>query len=319
MLNYFQKFNHILCKIPSSLAGLALAIGSLAFCWGSVADLQGMGQSFGAIVAACIILPLFLKYLLNTRMLIQDLQHPISGSVIPTLPMATMVLSHNIALSYFNVAEVLSWLAILLHLFFFLYFIIYRSKNFALAQVLPSWFIPPIGLVLAIITHPGGLPTVLAKGLFILGLISYTLLLPIVIYRLIYATKLTNTEKPILIILATPASLLLLGYYIVVTTPSYTLVTLLLTLALVMTLYAYFALITLLRLPFVQTYSAFTFPLVVGAIALFKTNQFLFDNHFPVFWITIITHLAHIELMIASIMVCYVSLRYLMHYKNIVK
>lgn len=310
-----KKINTYLCHVPSALAGLALAIGSLGFCWDSVANLNGAGRIFGAAIASLILLPIFLKYLLNLPLLKNDLQHPIVGSVIPTLAMATMVVASNIALYYGQTAQVMSWFAIGLHLFFFGYFIFYRSKHFNFKEILPSWFIPPIGLVLPIITHPGGLPSAFADAMLLLGLISYAVLLPIVLYRLCFSEPLTNNEKPIVVILATPASLLLLGYLVDVTQPSYWLIGILLVLALFMTFYVYFAFIKLLHLPFTPTYSAFTFPLVVGAIALFKLSQFLLQEGFARHWVDITTYLANIELMISSAMVIYVTACYMMKYR----
>ena len=84
--------------------------------------------------------------------------------------------------------------------------------------------------------------------------------------------------------------------------------------ALLMTLFVYFAFIKLLRLPFTPAYSAFTFPLVIGATALFKTTDALLENGFNTQVVQIIERLANVELMIATLMVGYVSLRYIVHF-----
>lgn len=316
VVNSFKQLNTLLCNVPSALAGLALAIGSMTKCWGDAINSQDTLQVFGAVIAFFLLLPIILKYLLNRQLLIQDLQHPLMGSVLPTLPMAIMVFSGNISAPYLQIATVLSWLAILLHMFFFIYFTLYQSKHFNFNQILPSWFIPPIGLVLPIITHPGGLPIKLAEILLLFGLLSYAVLLPIVLWRLAFSKPLTDNEKPIIVILATPASLLLLGYFEVVPQPHSMLVFILLVLALLMTLSVYFSLIKLVKLPFYLTYSAFTFPLVVSATALFKTRDFLFNGGFPELSVILATYLARIELIIATVMVCYVSLRFYRHFKK---
>lgn len=311
--------NNYFCKVPTALSGLALAIASLGLCWDSVAELQGLGQTLGAILASCILLPIIFKFIFNPQLLKQDLQHSISSSVIPTIAMAMMVISNTIALYDFQLGVMLSWLAIGLHLYFFSYFIVYRSRHFEFEQILPSWFIPPIGMVLALITHPGGLPPMFIKPTLLFGLISYALLLPIILYRLRFSRPLMDSEKPILIILATPASLLLLVYISVVEQTNTFMVYLFLLLAVVMTFYAYFSFKKLLFLPFTPAYSAFTFPLVVGAIALFKTNQYLINEGGDVPWFYLINPLAYIELIVASIMVAYVSLRYVLRYSSILK
>ncbi len=315
----FKNINNYLCNIPSALAGLALGISSLGLCWENNVNLQGAGQMFGAIVASCILLPLFFKFLFNPHLLKQDLQHYVGGSVAPTIAMATMVVANNIALYYFQLGQVISLLAIILHLCLLAMFIFYRSKNFKFEHILPSWFIPPIGLVIALIMYPGGISPPLAELILQFGLLSYALLLPVVLYRLLFSEKFCDHEKPILVILATPASLLLAAYFVAATEPSYLMIAILAPLALVMTLFAYFAFIKLLRLPFTPAYSVFTFPLVVGATALFKTSQFLLEDGFNMQVVVIIEQLAYLELVIATLMVIYVSMRYMLYFLAMAK
>ena len=319
MIYKFKKINSYLSKVPSALSGLALAIASLGLCWENAANLQGTGQIFGAIVASGLLLPLFLKFLFNPHLLKQDLQHPVGGSVIPTIAMATMVIANNIALYYLQIGQIISLLAIFLHLCFLGTFIFYRSRDFQFKHILPSWFIPPIGLVLALVMYPGGLNPTFAELILQFALLSYALLLPVVLYRLLFSEKLADNEKPILVILATPASLLLVGYFVTATQPSYLMVVILALLALLMTLFVYFAFIKLLHLPFTPAYSAFTFPLVVGAIALFKTSQFLLKDGFNLQLVELTVQLANIELIIATLMVIYVSLRYMLHFLPVKK
>jgi tellurite resistance protein TehA-like permease len=230
--------------------------------------------------------------------------------------MAVMVVSNAIAVYYFKLGEIISFIAIIFHLYFFANFIYYRSKNFKFAHILPSWFIPPIGLVLAVITYPGGLGPVFAEQLLDFAFIAYALLLPIVLCRLFFSEKLTEGEKPFIVILATPASLLLACYFAIVTQPNYLFVWGLALLAILMTFFVYLAFIKLLRLPFTPAYSAFTFPLVIGAIALFKSSQFLLKEGFPMPLVAFIEQLANIELIIATLIVLYVSFRFVLHFSQ---
>ena len=311
MIFNLKNINSYLCNIPSALAGLALGIASLGFTWEGAANLHGIGQMFGAIVASCILLPLFFKFIFNPSLLKNDLKHPIGGSVAPTLAMATMVVANNIALYDLKIGQVISLLAIILHLCFFVLFIFYQSKNFKFKHILPSWFIPPIGLVITLIMYPGGINPPLAELILQFALICYALLLPIVLYRLMFSGTLCDHEKPIVVILATPASLLLVGYLATTAQGSYLMIAILASLALLMTLFAYFSFIKLLGLPFTPAYSVFTFPLVVGASALFKTSQFLLEDGFNRQVVVIIEQLAFVELVIATAMTIYVSLRYI--------
>jgi exfoliative toxin A/B len=315
-VNVISKFNTInkcLSNIPSALAGLALGIASLGLCWENRSELNGSGQMFAAIVASCILLPLLFKFIFNPAILKQDLADHVGGGVAPTLAMAMMVVANNIAIYSLQLGKIISLLAIIIHLCFLVIFIFYRSKNFRFEHILPSWFIPPIGLVIALIMYPGGISHPLANLILKFGLICYALLLPVVLYRLLFGEKLCDHEKPILVILATPASLLLAGYFEITEQPSYLMIAILVPLAVTMTLFAYFSFSKLLRLPFTPAYSAFTFPLVVGATALFKTSQFLLKEG-NMQLSSIVEQLAYLELLIATAMVIYVSLRYMRYF-----
>ena len=310
-MNNLKSINNVLTKMPSSMAGLALAAASLGLCWENMVHLNNLSQLLGAILAGVIVIPLLLTFLLNPARLKQDLQHPVAGSVLPTLAMAIMTIANTIALYNLPIAQLVSWFAISLHLFFLVAFIFYRSKSFYFKQILPSWFIPPIGIVLAVVTHPGGLPAFFANVLLITGLVSYAVLLPIILYRLFFSGPLDGNQKPVIAILATPASLLLVVYLAIENEPNYLLFSTLLMVALLMTAYVYIAFIKLLRLPFSPAYSAFTFPLVAGAIALFRTSQFLLREGVDPKWVTLTMQLGYIELTIASLMLVYVTFRYI--------
>ncbi|MEL0628870.1 TDT family transporter [Psychromonas aquatilis] len=312
-MNTPKAMKQFFSKVPSPLAGLALAIASLGLCWEHVVDVAGAAQALGALLAGAILIPLFLKFIMNPAILKQELQHPLASSVIPTLTMATMVVANAISNTYFQLGLAISWFAIILQLCFFASFVFYRSKHFNFAHVLPSWFIPPIGLTLAIITHPGGLPIVLSNTLLILGLLSYALLLPVILYRLLFSEALDSNQKPITTILATPANLLIVAYLIVATEVNPFLFGTLLFLAVLLTLYVYIMLPNLLRLPFSPAYSAFTFPLVVGPLALSKSAEQLLQEGVDTKWVWLMTQLANFELVVATAMVIYVSFRFIRH------
>lgn len=313
MIKKLATINSYLCKVPSQLSGLALALASLGLGWEHAIHTNGAAQIFGTILANFILILLFLKFIINPNMLVKELQHPIAGSIIPTLSMATMVVANTISLYSLHIGQAISWLAIILHVYFLAAFVWYQKKDATLKQALPNWFIPPIGVVLAIITHPGGLPTPLSYILLTLGLCSYTVLLPIILYRLLFLGPLDNHQKPTLVIFAAPASILAIAYLIVTPEINLLLFYTLIIIALCMTLYTYVTLIHLLKLPFSPAYSAFTFPLVVSAIALFKSDTFLLQEGSHIPWV----QLATIELILATAMVVYVTYGYLKYFRTI--
>lgn len=302
-------------KLPSPMAGLALAIASLGWTWENMAQsLNGAGQLTGAIIASVLLLLLIGKFMLHPTILKDELSHPVIGSVIPTFAMGLMVVSKSLG-DYIPQAGLTLWLvAIGIHVIFLSAFIYYRAIDFKLEHMVPSWFVPPIGIIVAAVSFPVSDYQWLANAILVFGMLAYLVMLPLMLYRLIFCQAIPDAAKPTIAILAAPASLSLAGYLTVCEQASIPLVALLLSIAILMTSIIYLAFFHLLKLPFSPGYAAFTFPMVIGATALFKTAAWLtqFNNMGELaIWIK---YLAEFELVIATLVVVYVALRYLAHY-----
>ncbi|MGL4901375.1 MAG: TDT family transporter [Shewanella sp.] len=302
-------------KLPSPMAGLALAIASLGWAWENmVPSLNGAGQLTGAIIAAVMLLCLTVKFVLHPNILKNELSHPVIGSVIPTFAMALMVISKMLG-HYLPHQGLALWLiAIAIHLIFLGAFIYYRAIDFKLEHMVPSWFVPPIGIIVAAVSFPASGYQWLVDLILGFGMLAYLVMLPLMLYRLIFCQAIPDAAKPTIAILAAPASLSLAGYLTVCEQPSVALVALLVSIALLMTSVIYLAFFHLLKLPFSPGYAAFTFPMVIGATALFKTSSWLLQfNPFAelAMWVH---YLADVELMVATLVVGYVAVRYLAHY-----
>ncbi|MCL1090454.1 TDT family transporter [Shewanella profunda] len=302
-------------KLPSPMAGLALAIASLGWTWESVLpSLNGMGQLIGAIIASILLLLLAGKFLLHPNILTNELSHPVVASVIPTFTMALMVISKMLGHYLPNAGLTLWVVAIVIHVIFLGAFIYYRAIDFKLEHMVPSWFVPPIGIIVAAVSFPAEGYRWLVNAILVFGMLVYLVMLPLMLYRLIFCQAVPDAAKPTIAILAAPASLLLAGYLTVCQQPSIALVALLVSIAVLMTCIVYLAFFHLLKLPFSPSYAAFTFPMVIGATALFKTSTWLMQyRHFEklAMWIN---YLADVELLVATVIVIYVVLRYLTHY-----
>jgi len=301
---------------PTPMAGLALGLSSLGWSWESFVPLDGLAQLTGAIVAAILLLILSAKFVLHPRLLRADLAHPVVGSVVPTFAMATMVVSKAVGDWLSPSAGVALWLAaIALHLTFLGVFLAHRARAFELHHMVPAWFVPPVGIIVADVAFPGVAALhPLAIGLLYLGIGLYAILLPIMLYRLIFAPEIPDPAKPTIAIMAAPASLSLAGYLTVIDAPSPLLIALLASSAVLMTLIIYLAFLKLLRLPYSPGYAAFTFPLVIGATALAKTAEWMQNHSFSAYDVAIVHGVATLEVIIASIIVGYVALRYLGFY-----
>lgn len=299
---------------PTPIAGLTLGIFGITNYWTAFIKNSYVSNAvliLLSLVGLSLLIPLLLKFIRYPRFLWSDLQHPTVGSVLPTMAMSLMYLSHTIALFSYSAAVGLWFFAIALHACFFLIFCRHRlqERDFH-HHLVPSWFVPPIGIVVACLTLPAPGFLIVTHVIVAFGILMYAVLLPVVIYRLSVGHLIEDARKPTLAILAAPASLTLAGYLAVAPNPSPLLVVALFGIAVLMTVSVYIMLARLLRLPFTPAYSAFTFPLAVSATALLKMSVWsqsvpLFAGYQHGFFIASIT-----EGLIASVMIGYVYQHY---------
>ncbi|MCL2908591.1 TDT family transporter [Shewanella aquimarina] len=309
-----QRTKKAVMGVPTPMAGLALGIASLGWCWENFAELNGYGQWVSAGIASVLLAILTIKFFFHNHLLRQDLAHPVVGSVVPTFSMATMVVSNSLGQFYPLAGDGLWLAAVVLHIVFLVSFIYHRAKDFELHHMVPSWFVPPVGIIVADVSFSG--TTVLApiaQGALIFGMLAYAVMLPLMIYRLMFTHEVPDAAKPTMAILAAPASLSLAGYLTVTATPSPVTIALLFGIAVLMTVIIYLAFYKLLRLPFSPGYAAFTFPMVIGSTALFKMANWMALEGMQSHYVQQVRNLAGLELMVATVVVSYVALKYINH------
>lgn len=301
---------------PTPMAGLALGIASLGWCWENFAPLHGYGQLLGAVIASVLLVVLAVKFLFHGHLLGQDLAHPVVGSVVPTFAMATMVVSNSLGHFYPMLGDMLWLAAVGLHIIFLVSFVYHRAKEFELHHMVPSWFVPPVGIIVADVSFSGN-PDLLfiANGTLIFGMLAYAVMLPMMIYRFMFTHQVPDAAKPTLAIMAAPASLSLAGYLTVVSQPSPVIVGLLFGIGVLMTAIIYLAFFKLLRLPFSPYYAAFTFPMAIGATALFKLANWMQTSGLDSQYVHQIHTLAGFELIVATGVIAYVAIRYFNFYQ----
>ena len=305
-----QKTIIRVADLPTPTAGLALGIASLGWCWENAAPLNGYGQLAGAGIASALLLALLARFVFYPKTLLNDLAHPVVGSVAPTFAMCSMVISNAVS-KFAPLAGELLWLAAVgLHLIFLAFFIFHQLNDFSLQKMVPSWFVPPVGIIVANVSFAGTHFYSFATMLLYFGMIAYAIMLPIMIYRLIFCNEIIDAAKPTIAVMAAPASLSLAGYLSMTSTPSALIVAVLLGIAVLMTFVLYVAFTKLLRLPFSPGFAAFTFPLVIGATALYKTSTWMTAQNWQPEVIEQVASLANAELYIATTIVSYVAIRY---------
>ncbi|ENY3836006.1 TDT family transporter [Vibrio vulnificus] len=296
---------------PTPMAGLALGIASLGWSWENLATLNGYGQWISAAIASGLLVILAIKFLFHRHLLQQDLAHPVVGSVVPTFAMGTMVVSNSLG-HFFPVAGDVLWLvAVVLHIVFLVSFLYHRAQNFELHHMVPSWFVPPVGIIVADVSFSGNAALApIAHGALVFGMVAYAVMLPLMIYRFMFTHEVPDAAKPTMAIMAAPASLSLAGYLTVTAQPSPVIIALLFGIAVLMTAIIYLAFVKLLRLPFSPGYAAFTFPMVIGATALFKMANWMQQAGLSSHYVEQVRMLAGVELLVATVVVGYVAVQY---------
>lgn len=298
--------------LPTPMAGLALGVASLGWCLENALPLQGWGQIAGALMASFLLALLVLRFALHFDTLKADLKHPVAGSIVPTFAMALMVISRA-ALDLLPRFAVGLWCAaVVVHLAALAAFVWWRWRDPGMEKMVPSWFVPPVGLIVADVSFPG-VPALLpvAEALLFVGLASYAVLLPLMLYRLFFLPPVAQAAKPTIAIMAAPASLSLAGLLTIHPEPNLLLTALLFGIAVLMTAAIYFAFWHLLRLQFSPGYAAFTFPMAIGATALYKLSALVGRWPEGAAYAGQLRLLAHVELAVAAAVIAYVLVLYL--------
>ena len=293
----------LLKTIPIPINGLMLGLVSLANLFFAL-YLEFFGFLFFSIGFVLFLLMLF-KIAFTFLDVINDIKNPIIASVAPTFSMGMMVICSVLAgpFSLPGIATIGWRIAACVHftlVIYFIYTFIWKNK-FELHSIYPSWFIVFVGIGVIPITS-GNEESTVVHLLFWLGFIFYLILLPIVWLRLKYIEE---PARPLLTIIAAPGSLCLTAYLVYFTQHNVNLVVFLLVLSQLIYAFVLFKLPTLLKLPFFPSYAAFTFPLVISATAMNASAHF-FDS------IPALKVLTVIELLIATCIVSYVFVRYVL-------
>lgn len=291
-------------KLPLPIAGLMLALaatGNLLMSYGN-----GIRNIFG-ILSFVVMLLIVAKVVAAPSSVKEGFENPVVASVMPTFSMGIILLATYIKPFAASLAFGVWVFGIVLHVIFILAFTAKYMLNFNIKKVFPSYFIVYVGIVCASVTAPAFGMTALGKAIFYFGFIAYLVLLPIVMYRTTKFKEIPEPALPTFIIYAAPASLCLAGYLSSFEAKSIIMIGFLGTLASVMCIFAFTKVFGLLKLKFYPSYSAFTFPFVITAIAFKGLNGFLVKNEIAVSGLKYLVYA--LELWAAGIVV-YVLIRY---------
>ncbi|MEX0334814.1 TDT family transporter [Vibrio tubiashii] len=299
-------------SVPPSQASLALGVIGLGHAWALyVPEVGEVIRPYLAGFGAILLFPVLVKYLSSYSTFMNDIRHPLSGSLMAPMSMALLILCDYLAVISPIIAYPLWFAALLLHLTMMLLFFTFQLKNFKMSNIVPSWFLYPVGVISSSLAGTQFGHTVFSETLVSICITIYFFMLPLVLYRLVFEGMLPKRAKPTLAIMAAPINLTLATYLVNFEQPDPILTGALAGIAITMTLLIYLCYIRLMRLQFQPSIAAVTFPSVISAIAMHRLTSFFAENHPHWHWLH---HFGLIELSVATGLVAWVAAGYLKMY-----
>lgn len=315
-MNLLQK---LLYNLPLPISGLMLAIASLGILFPQFFQVFSRPEAgfvlhvLCGVFAAVLWILLVLKAVFFFPQIKAAGKNPVLASVAGTFPMTIMALAVYV-FELFGEGAVLFWYAgVILHAALIGYFSLRFLKHPRLSEVYPSWLVVYVGIVLAAITAPYFNQIAVGQLCFWFGLV---LVIPLTAVLLVRCRKMPLAEpaKPLVCIFAAPVSIILAGYLQSFAADA-AVVFSLLVLETVVLFLVLCRLPSLLRLPFCPGYSAFTFPFVVTATAYLLGIETLVEaGVLGTGWYAV----SAAVLLLAAVLVVYVSLRYVQALRSVV-
>ena len=294
---------NIIKNLPLAITGLILAILSLGKIF---ADFS----SIFFIIGSILIFLIFLKLVLHYDIFINELNTLITLSTFGTFSMALMLFSTYLKPLFLPLSQSIAFgiwiLGIIIHLSILIIFTKnYVIKDFDIETVFFFFLIVYIGITMASITAPAH--NLQQYGFIFFG-VGFILMIPTLIlisYRYLMFTAIDDKNKPFICIYTALFSILIVGYVNALTING-NFLSIIYIGACIFYIFAIFHAIRLLiieRLKFMPSFSAFTFPFVISAIATGEAYKF--------FGFGVLNYLFYIQAIIALILVIYVSYKYM--------
>ena len=289
--------------MPLAITGLILAILSLGKIFVDF-------SSIFFIIGSFLIFIILLKLVLHFEDFINELNTLITLSTFGTFSMALMLSSTYLKPLFLPLSNSIAFgiwvLGIITHLSIFIIFTKnYALENFNIENVFATWWIVYIGITMAAITAP---TYNLSQYGFIFFGIGFILMIPtfiLISYRYLKFTAIDDKNKPFICIYTALLSIIIVGYVNALTINE-NFLSIIYIGACIFYIFAIYHAIRLLiveRLEFLPSFSAFTFPFVISAIATGEVYKF--------FGFGVLNYLFYIQAAIALILVLYVSYKYL--------
>ena len=290
---------NIIKNLPTPIAGLALgsvALGNLLQPYSSSLQL------LFSLLSLIIIVLLTIKFVLGLDKLKKEMENPVVATVLATYPMSIMLLS-SFSKKFIGAYSVPFWIIGIFLDFCVVCYAIYNFiiKERHISKIYPTWFITFVGPAVVTVTAINYNLEALGLIYFYFSYINYLVLLPFVLYRVYKYKHYKDGDYPTITVFSAPGGLLLASYMIGITQKSNIILAVLIPLTILLFIFVLIQLPYLLKRKFYPSFSAFTFPLVICAIAFQKTGIYYQLAEF-----SILNILIHLTELLAIIIVIYV-------------
>lgn len=290
---------NIIKSLPTPIAGLALgsvALGNLLQPYSS--SLQLLFN----LLSLIIIVLLTIKFTLGYDELKKEMENPVIATVLATYPMSIMLLA-SFSKKYIGLLSMPVWIIGIFLDFCVVCFAIYNFiiKERHIRNIYPTWFITFVGPAVVTVTAINYNLETLGLIYFYFSYINYLVLLPFVLYRVYKYKHYRDGDYPTITVFSAPGGLLLASYMIGVSQKSNMILAILIPLTILLFIFVLFQLPYLLKRKFYPSFSAFTFPLVICAIAFQKTGIY-----YQIIEFSILNILIHLTELLAIVIVIYV-------------
>ena len=298
----------IIEKIPIPISGLILSLFSLG---NLVQDIHPyLRYLFGGIGAVFLIL-MVLKVIFYPESIRNDFKNPVIVSSSGTFSMSLMILSTYLIPFMPSFAYGVWICGIALHIMLMIYFT-YRFiiHDFDISAVYPSYWIVFVGITMGAITANVHGITEIDFIFFLIGFASMIVTTPLIFYRYIKHPKIPDMNKPLICIFTALFSILIVGYLNSAGSISNTFVIALYAIACVFYVFALFKCVSYRNLDFYPSFSAFTFPFVISALATKGIATKISNTNI------VLNNVLTLETIIAAFLVIYILIKYIKFFKN---
>ncbi len=170
-------------------------------------------------IGFCIFIIIFLVYLLKIIFTFKEVKeeflNPVSVNFFSTISVSILLIGQGFRTFSAQFALILVLIGTFLQLLFSFLIISQwiRQTKYEIHHMNPSWFIPVVGNLLIPVFAHQIFPVYVEWFFFSSAILFYIILLPILIYRLIFHHPLVDKLVPTLLIFIAPSSIAALAYY----------------------------------------------------------------------------------------------------------